>query len=347
MHGRIELDKSWSREEIRQIAADPAVKIVQYSEWNVPNKQQLKWLNEELFAVRADVALRIYGFHFKPADLSVLELMTEVRDLSVDCCTQAEHLDAVSALPKLESLVLDIYQIESFEALNFVPASLKKLRLGKTASAKPDLSVLRRFRQLQQLALSGQRKNIEVIGDLRELRSLHIGGVPLKELAYLVSLPELRRLQLGFGGAEHLEELAGMDQLRILCLLRVKGLTDLSALSTMQGLRYVQIIDQAKLTDLQPLADLPQLKRVLLENVAAENLEWAKACPPLDELALLQMKTITPAQVEALLQAKSFAKLSAGFKTLSMNKEIQPVLEGYGHTGRSSWWVDETPFLEE
>lgn len=52
--------------------------------------------------------------------------------------------------------------------------------------------------------------------------------------------------------------------------------------------------------------------------------------------------------MEAIWNCRSEATaLSAGFKTLSINKEIQPVLEAYGHTGHSSCWVDETTFLEE
>lgn len=276
MKERIELNPGWTREEVAALTARPELKIVQYSEHNIPDVNLMQTLNEELFANRPDVTFRIYGFYSQSGDLSVLKHMKHLEKLVIDCNRRVHGIEAIVALPGLKEFAFDVFEAESLDVLELVPTTLQQLRIGKTKTKKINLSVLNRFTNLKTLSVNGHTTNIETIGTLSSpLRSLYISGMPLKELGYLKDVTDLSELHLSFGGAENLDSLAEVKSLQLLKLLRVKGLSDLSVLPELKGLRLLGIEDQPHLTSLPSLENLTELQRVFLNNVNVENIDWA------------------------------------------------------------------------
>lgn len=336
---RVQIEPGWTEADVEALAAEPSLEILQYSEYNAPSRKLLKLLNDRVFARRPDVLFRIYGFHLKAADLSVLKGMSDVERLAVDCCSRVSELSDLGGLSKLRELELDVFELDSFEALHEVRSDLVSLRLGKTRSKKPDLSVLKRFAALERLALNGQKKNIEALQELQSLRTVYIQGIPLGNLDFLASLPRLEKLDLGFGGAENLEWLNGLDTLKELKLLRVKGLNDLSVLSELKELRLLKIVDQPLIETLPSLDDLHGLRRIVCDNVGLKKWDWVLTAPALDELVFLEMQTLTPEDFRQMIAKRRPKRLTVSMKKASANKEVQAVLEQEGLTDKRGWWL--------
>ncbi|QOS76834.1 hypothetical protein JNUCC31_18535 [Paenibacillus sp. JNUCC31] len=341
MNGRIELNPGWTHEEVAALTAHPELKIVQYSEHNIPDVNVMQILNEELFANRPDVTFRIYGFHSQSGDLSVLKYMKHVEKLVIDCNSSVHGIEAIGALPGLNEFAFDVFEADSLDVLALVPTTLQQLRIGKTQTKKTDMSVLSRFNELKTLIVNGHTRNIETIGTLLSLRSLYISGMPLKELGYLNDLTNLRELHLSFGGAENLDSLAGMESLELLKLLRVKGLSDLSVLPELKGVRLLAIEDQPQLTSLPSLENLTELQRIYLNNVNVENTAWAETSESLKELALLQMKYITAEDIESLIHHKSLARMIVHLKSAKQQKVAKQAIMAAGMWDESGWWYND------
>ncbi|KOY17467.1 leucine-rich repeat domain-containing protein [Paenibacillus xylanivorans] len=341
MKERIELRPEWTRKEVATLVAHPELKIVQYSEHNIPDVNLMQILNEELFANRPDITLRIYGFHSQSGDLSVLKYMNHVEKLVIDCNSSVHGIEAVGSLSGLKEFAFDVFEAGPLEVLELIPATLQQLRIGKTKTKKTDLSVLSRFTELKTLIVNGHTRNIETIGTLLSLSSLYISGIPLKELGYLKDLTNLRELHLSFGGAENLDSLAGMESLQLLKLLRVKGLSDLSVLPELKGVRLLGIEDQPHLTSLPSLENLTELQRVFLNNVNMENIDWAKTSKSLKELALLQMKHITAEDIDSLIHHKPFGKIIVHLKNAKQQKVAKQAIMAAGMWDESGWWYND------
>lgn len=339
MKTRININPDWTEDDIRQLAADPKLGILQYAEYHTPSVELLQQLDKLLFAVRDDVVLRIYGFHRTAADLSVLPLLQHITRLTVDCDTKAEHLDAIAALPGLTELAIDVYEADSLAVLQHIPATLQSLRLGKTKSRKYSLAVLERFTQLQELHLNGQANQIATVAKLSSLTSLSISGIPLQQLDWIIQLPALQSLSLGFGGAEQLNYLAGMASLQQLDLLRVKGLSDLSVLTDLPALQVLKVQDQPHLAALPDLALALKLQRIMLENVGLKSVTSLHKAAALQKLALFQMKYLTAADITELVQqAPHLQKVCIGLQSNTQQKQLRPYLEQTGLWQNDGWW---------
>lgn len=337
--GRVQVEPGWTEADVEALAAEPSLEVLQYSDYNAPSRELLQLLNDRVFAMRPDVLFRIYGFHLTEADLSALTFTPDVERLAVDCCSRVSGLSHLGGLSKLREFELEVFELDSFEALHDVRSDLVSLRLGKTRSKKPDLSVLKRFSALERLALNGQKKNIEVVQELQRLRRVYIQGIPLSNLDFLASLPRLEKLDLGFGGAENLQWLADLSALQELRLLRVKGLSDLSALSALSSLRQLKLVDQPLIETLPPLDNLPGLKRVVCDNVGLKKWDWVLTAPALDELVFLEMQTLTPEDFRQLIGKRRPNRLTVSMKKASANKEVQALLEQEGLTEKRGWWL--------
>lgn len=339
MGGRIQLKKTWTADDLRNLAAEPELRIVQYSEAEVPGTRMLHLLNEELFAARPDVTLRIYGFHLQSADLSVLTQLPQVERLSVDCSTRAQGWEHLGSLSKLRELELDVFDIGSFDALYGVTSDLMQIRLGKTRSKKPDLSVLRRFGRLEKLAIDGHKKGIESIRELHFLQELHVHGIPLEELGFLGELPKLTSLSIGQGKVESLDWLSGLPGLKKLRIRSAKKLAELNVLADLTKLERFELVDQPLLKTLPDLQNLLALQSVVCNNVGLEDLDWIVTAPQLKRLAFRDVKTLEPKAFERLIAARRPDKLSVAMAKGGKHKAVQAILEREGLYERSAWWI--------
>jgi hypothetical protein len=218
-----------------------------------------------------------------------------VRRFSVDGLKQAKGVEFLSNLKKLESLTVEIYDLDSFDFLSDLPSGIKQIILGKTKSKKPDLKPLGRFRSLEQLHLEGQQKNIEVLSELKELRELTLRSVSTAGLEFLRPLKRLWSLDIKLGGIANLAALQGIENIKYLELWQVTGLSDLTPISHLYGLQYLFLQSLRNVKVMPSLSRLRFLRRIYLEAMKGlMDLQPVAEAPALEDLKVYSMHQLEP-----------------------------------------------------
>jgi len=327
---RVSFVKSLTLAEVESLVANRVIRVLQTAEPVEPRTWEL--LNECLFPNRPDIELRVYGFYSARCDLSFLSRLKNVRRFAADCLRNAHGVDQISALPELESLSVGIYDLEGFEFLADLHGSrLTKLSLGATKSKKPSLGVLQKFSQLRTLYIEGQRKDIEVIGQLRQLEDLTLRSVTVPGLGFIRSLNGLWSFDMKLGGTTNLSALESMNGVKYLHLWQVKGLSDLSVISTMRGLQFVFLHSLRNVRRLPDLSALKGLRRLYLETMAGlEDLDALCQAPALEEFVHMDARRMEFRDYKSLLMLKTLKRAVVGFGSEKKNRAFRELMAQVG-----------------
>jgi hypothetical protein len=319
-----------SASEVQSLIGDADLRVLQASSEVETGTWEL--LNAEFFSKRHDVELRVYGFYSSVCDLSFLSKMREVRHFSADCLTKARGIEHVADLPKLESLSVGIFNLESFDFLAGLPANqIQKLGLELTKSKRPSLELLQRFKNLKTLYLEGQQKGIEVISTLTALEDLTLRSISPSELNFLRNLSRLWSLDIKLGGVKDLSALRGMNQVKYLELWQVKGLSDITPISDMLGLQYLFLQSLRNVAALPDFSKLPCLRRIYLENMKGlTDVSSAAAAPALEEFAHASASGMEPEDYDAILKGKCLRAASVWFGSDKKNERFRQLAASHG-----------------
>jgi Leucine-rich repeat (LRR) protein len=328
---RVELNKGDSASEVNLMLMNSrALKVIQFSE-PLPLKL-LEALDDDFFCWRPDVELRAYGFYGMTCDLSFCSRMSHVQNFRADCLQSAINVECVARMPRLKSLGIGIFDLDTFEILREINPGLEKLYLSQTKSRKPDLAPIRALSSLRHLCLAGQQKNIEVIGDIQELQELHLISVTIDSLGLLRNLQELWFLRIGLGGTKNLSALRGLANLKYLELWRILGLDDISVIETLAGLQHLFLQDLARITKLPSFKSLPHLRRVTIDSLKAlVDISSLTDSPSLEEIVHSTAK-VQPEDYLPLLHSGRLKFASAGFGSLKKNEQFKVLCEKMGVT---------------
>lgn len=195
---RCEFDNSILEREIHQIREDRKLEILQC---RTPIDEGVgKMLNENVFSVRDDIELRIYGLHNVICNLSFLRNIRNVKRLSLDYIDNAIGVEHISSLQGLRRLTVGIYHLDSFQFLETIPDHLEHLYLLGTYSKKPDLKYIARFTGLEKLFIEGHTKGIEHIASLVDLEDVTLKSISTPDINYLATLKKLWSLDIKLVG---------------------------------------------------------------------------------------------------------------------------------------------------
>jgi len=239
-------------------------------------------------------------------DVSFLRFCTRLASLSLQH-TEIPDFSPLAALTGLTSLHLWDSTCRDFRIIGQL-TRLDTLHLHLHSVAWPDLSGMERLANLTHLAFHGNLLALQPIAEFPSLRIAAIENsytftLPLRRVADLPAMPELRRLTLG-----KTFELHGIERFPELRNLQVSGdFTDLTPLSHLHHLTHLtltgghypglapicQLPELLKITlgiefppDLTPLADLPRLHEIVLKEtpvVPAELATLNAMCNPWSE----------------------------------------------------------------
>ena len=314
---RVCLDKRDSVFDFLKLADSARLKVVQFSE-PLP-LSLLESLNEELFARRPDVELRVFGFYSGVCDLSFCSRMFNVRRFRADCLQHAVGVEHIAKMPKLESLGLGIFDLTSFAVLKEVNTSLSELFLLDTRSKKPDLSIIARFHSLQKLCIVGQQKNMDVLSSLRTLEELTLGSVTVRTLRMVKELPLLASLRITLGGTTDLTDLHDMHTLKYLELWKILGLEEINVISTLTGLQSLFLQELTRITKLPPCNKLVNLRRIALDDLKnLTDLSALNEASSLSELSHISSK-LSPDDYLPLLKNGKLRYAHVGFGSVKKN----------------------------
>jgi hypothetical protein len=158
----------------------------------------------------------------------------------------------------------------------------------------PDLSGLEKLVRVREFHYSGNILALQGIPALPQVRDADIKhsrgyNVPLRRVADLPAMPELRRLKL-----INTASLAGIGRYAQLLNLEIYGyFEDLAPLAELKQLTHLMVSSDDYPT-LLPLAHLPELRRIIVRNELPPDLTPLADAPKLHEIALDATHIVPP-----------------------------------------------------
>lgn len=270
MHHRINNPASVDAARIAALIDAGDEVVVQYSE-PCYEDHDLVSLNDLAKLYGRDLEIRFYGHSDSSFDATVLGFLRDAQRISLDCLRSARNLEHLKYLEGLKVLNLGVYELSDEHVLGSLNLpSLESLTLGDTRKSNIDLAHLARCVKLTRLHTTGHTKNIEVICRLPQLTELSLSSIKRScDIAFVSDLSKLLALRLILGGRESVAQVTP-SALRILEIIRVRGLEDLGDLGRFSDLESVSIQDQIKLESIK-LGANPKLHEIRISNCKALN----------------------------------------------------------------------------
>lgn len=337
---RVEFFDRLTEKEVHDLRTNHSLRILQTA--RPVSSQTWELLNQNLFAIRPDVELRVYGFYSSTCDLSFLSGVTNVRRFSADCLMSAAGIEHLAALEHLEELSIGIFDLENFDFLTALPNCLKALSLGATKSRKPRLDGIRQFRSLRTLYIEGQQRGIEAIADLHELEELTLRSVSTAGLEYVALLPRLWSLDIKLGGIQDLSAIASKESIKYLELWQIRDLSDIGVISSLSGLQYLFLQSLRHVRSIPDLSRLTKLRRIVLENMKGlRDVSAIGTAPALEEFLHISAQGFLPKQYWSLLNKPSLRQAHIGFCSQRKNEQFESLVR---QSGRSQYQRTEFVF---
>jgi len=326
---RVNFGGKLSRWDVKKLAKDKDLKVLQTAE--PIHEATLIRLNEALYSERPDVQFRVYGFYSSPCDLKFLSLMSNVQNLSADCLHNASGIEAIVSLPRLKRLGIGIWNLEDLTFLSDVSDEIESLFIGTTKSKKPNLAPLSKFSKMKAIYLEGQRKNIDVLSQLRNLEEVVLRSITVPNLDFLQPLEKLWSLDIKLGGTKNLSAIEGMTRLKYLELWQIRGLSDISVVSSLTNLQHLFLQSLIQVEGLPDFRKLTKLRRVTLETMKGlQDVSTLRDAPVLQEYTHIAANNLQPNDYLPLLENESVRKVRIGFGSDRKNNAFRAMLPNYG-----------------
>lgn len=237
-------------------------------------------------------------------------------------------LEFLRHFPTLRSFQADAlyHSLTNIDGLAYLPDDAHFIGLGQTKK-RFSLTPLARFTRLRRLYLEGQSKDIEVVSDLRDLRSLTLRSITLPDLTLLTPLSGLRALDLKLGGTKDLALLPELQSLEYLELWMVKGLADLSPIAELPNLEYLFLQALRQVERLPAMSELIALRRLWLETMKGlSDLAPIREAPHLRQLAVVDMGHLQPDAFAPLAGKPTLESLRAGLGSKRKNRAVDELM---------------------
>jgi hypothetical protein len=267
-------------------------------------------LRAQIFTARPRIPFRVYLA--EKLDLSFLELLPMLEDVTLEASRGFTNVAALASLPRLRRAAFELPKHVDGDVLAHLPAGLRSLTMRPDDRASPgviDLSPLARLRGLKELHLESYGAGLPaVLPSLRKLQRLGLRSIKsLTDLVSVASLTELRLLSLFGGGFSSLAPLTTLSHLRGLHLWNVPKLASLEPIikltalevliaealnlvavfpdaKRMARLRAVKLVAMKKLRDFRGLARAPALEEFVIQRAEAQR--------PDDFIPVLRSRTL-------------------------------------------------------
>lgn len=332
---RINFSGLLTLQEVLLLVDTPSLRALQFDSPVHPNNWPL--LEEHLFSRRSDVCLRAYGHYSHGCNVSFVKQIPSLQDFKADCLRKISGLQALETLPDLRHLSIGVDELDNFDFLTTVSASLKSLMLGPTLSRKPDVSVLSRFKQLEELFIGGHLKGLQVLPSLPNLGKLRCSGLKSPNLDFLPQMPKLWWLEFHLGGTEDFSAIAGVTGLKHLEITWVRRLRDIEFISECTNLQRLT------LDRLRQVQSLPRLERLTkLRRLTVADLKGLQSVDPVGGALTLEVFSgsagvLQPEQFRVALQAPSLRSATVYFNSQKKEREFDAIAAEYGVSTEVKW----------
>lgn len=228
--------------------------------------------------------------------------------------------------PRLRRFAADLWNLQSFEALAYLPEDLEALSLGAT-KRRLSLNPIGRFKKLRELYIEGHTKDIEVVGTLKSLEEVTLRSITLPNLELLSTLPQLWSLDLKLGGTNNLTLLPQIGRLRYLELWLVRGLSDLRPIAELTSLQYLLLQALRRVTSLPDLSRLSELRRVHVQTLKGlHDLEPIARAPALEDLIVIDMPHLDSQQFRRFVGHPTLRRVLIALGSTRKNAVVNDML---------------------
>lgn len=217
----------------------------------VPRSIYLDWIQQACAALGERLEVRFFDHFEQVFDASLLDSLSEIRRLSIDCLWDIRNADAIGRMTKITRLRFGPHRLTDAKILGALGLHrLTEFTLATTPTPTIDLSALADAQALHTLRLLGHGKNTEAIGELKTLTELAIQPSAKFSLDCLGQLQALTVLKFVLGSITSIGAVGALPALRDLSFREVRNLEDLGDLERFPSLRRLQVSDQPRLTEL-------------------------------------------------------------------------------------------------
>jgi len=159
-----------------------------------------------------------------------------------------KNLDCLQHLKNLKSLTVDMFQQNEIDKINR-HLNLKKLGIG---GDKISINEITKQTELEELFLFEKLKDVEVIGEMKNLKKLTLSKMTLKKLEFLKGLENLKELSFMFGSSTDYSCLPEVGLIEKLSFTMVRKLSqeDLKPINDMSFLKQLILKAQPNIHDL-------------------------------------------------------------------------------------------------
>lgn len=324
---RYPISAKTSKRELRKILRHKNISIIQFVD-PIDNVQVFKNIESIVLSKKPDIELRVFGHYGKVCDLKFLEYVPSLKKFSADCLMDAFNLESIQNLQKLEELSIGIYNQKDFNFLSKITPEIKSLFIGRTASKKPNVSVISRFSELKYLYLEGHNKGIEEISNLLNLEEIVLRSISTENLDFLKNLPKLWSVDIKLGGIKNFDALAEIRGVKYLELWQIRKLMDISFISKMTDLQNVFLQSLPNIQALPDFKNNKKLRRIGLENLKGlRNIKSAEFAENLTEFYFLDCSQLQPEDFAPILTNRNLESASVYFGSDKRNNKFRELLK--------------------
>ena len=304
---------------------------VQFSE-KIYTDKILSDINNLCTTQDENLCIRFYGHYFDTFDCNTVLKIPDVKSLYVDCLTDATNVNALTRLLFLKGLSIGISELKDTEILssdNF--KKLSKLTISDTKTKALNLEYLKEFQNLKTLIISGHTKNINVVGEIKELESLTLNAIKKTTVSFVNNLKNLKSLRLLLGGRDNILEIEE-NNIENLEIVWVRGFNDISNISKFKNLKTLQIEDLIQLPTIyfdNIFSDLSDLK--ILNCKTLETINGLNNLPKLSSLIIHQTKVDFDNFIKQELP-KQLKHLGFYTTKSKIDKDIKAIIESKGYS---------------
>jgi len=285
-----------------------------------------RFINDQLLKKHPFLRLIVAG-DYDDCDLSFLEYIKGIKNLSISCKVSTKNIENISNLQNLKILNIDVSSLRDLNFLYELPTTIEEMSLGATKFKNISLKPLERFTKLKRLFIEGHTKDIETISKINSLEELTLRSITVANLDFIRELSNLWSLDIKLGGISNLSALEGLN-LKYLELWQIRGLSNISFVSTLTKLQYLFLQSLRNIVEFPNISNLHHLKRIYLENMKGlDKLDNLFQSPSLEEFLHVSALNVSPEKYEPLVKIKTLKYASVGFGSDKKNKILEKVLD--------------------
>ncbi len=261
---------------ITKIVENPKIQCIQIDGWYGSFPAEVYPIVDAILEKREDMMFRIYGVKGNTQfDISPLEDMKHLKNLIINCCHLRENKDLINfdvlTHLRLKSLRLDVFDLRDYSFVQNLCDELESLTLfADTMGGAVNFNCewLLCYKNLHTLWIGKKaKKNIEVLSQIKNLKSLSLRGIKLASFDFLKEM-NLETFELLWNSNNDLSELKNLKSLKQIGLWRINKLDNIDFLSELENLEVIKLQDLRHITKLPDLSRLKNLKSIVLDNTA-------------------------------------------------------------------------------